>query len=286
MDDVKETLVQEGNEFVITRSKGFSYITYLKIASKVIFGDDAVNIETTKNWFYFIKGKPRSMNVDYKTITNVEVKTTFAFWDLLFSVFFFISFISSQEIWWLVLIAIFMFCSFGKNVVISRNNGPKVLIPADGIGSDKDLLKNICESFEKRITNASEKVEKTKGKKILELLPFKTLLEGKISPETIEGNPTLKKIVPHANLIGLGLLAVIAIIVILSAGPSTARLEKDVWAGIEEQQNIEITDLKLIKIEKGIYTGIVTAKTIFGTTTNLNVTVVTDGRNIQWEITY
>jgi hypothetical protein len=292
MDQVKETevQVQEGNEFVITRSKGFSYITYLKIVSKVVFGDGAVAIETAKKWFYFIKGKPKSINVDYNAIASVELKTAFAFWDLLFSMIFLIMFVSSHEIWWLVLIAVFIFCSFGKNIVISRNNGPKIIIPADGIGSDNELIKNICGFFEKKvpgITNPGLE-NKPQGLKVLDVLPFKTLVEGKFSPGTIESNPTLKKMVPYAyaNVIGLSLIAVIVIIGILAAGPSTASLEKEVWAAIEEQQDIQITDLKLIKIEKGIYTGVVTAKTFIGGTRDLNVTVVTDGRNIQWELNY
>ena len=144
------------NEFTITRSKGFSYITYLNIVSKISFDDDAAGIETAKNWFYFIKGKPRPMNIDYKTITNVEVKTTFSFWDLLFSILFLIMFISSHEIWLLVFTAVFVFCSYGKNVVISRNNGPKIIIPADGIGSDKVLINNICDKIKAKCPNITE----------------------------------------------------------------------------------------------------------------------------------
>jgi hypothetical protein len=111
-----------------------------------------------------------------------------------------------------------------------------------------------------------------------------SIIERIIPPEVIEGNKTLKKIAPHAHLIGLGFLAVIALIVMLAVqGPSTAKLEKQVLAAMAKEYTV--TDIRLIKISKGNYTGTVTGTTVLGRTVNLKVNVITDGRNIQWEIT-
>jgi hypothetical protein len=246
-----------GNEFVITRSKGFSYVTYLNISSKVLIGDNEAVIETNKKWLYFIKGKQKTVSLDYKSITNVEVKTMFAFWDLLFSILFLFAFISSLDIGWLVFFAVFMICSFGKNIVISRNNLPKVIIPADGIGSDKELIKNVCDGIRAKMPDIGEpaavNTDTTDSKKtnILDALPFKTMVEQRIPSEKIESNPTLKKVMPYMNVIGVGVIAVIVVFVLLFSGPSTGSLEKRVWTEVEEQENIEVTDLKLVKIQKG-----------------------------------
>jgi hypothetical protein len=205
---------QVTNEFVITRSKGFSYLTYLNIISKILIGDNEVTIETNKKWFYFVKEKRKTVSIDYKSITNIEVKTIFAFWDLLFSILFLFAFISSFDIWWLALIIIFLICSFEKNIIISLNNFPKIIIPADGIGLDKELIKNICEAFKMKTMafegSVSEKTESEDANKsnILDVLPFKTMVEEKLSPEKIENNLTLKKVMPHINLIG-GVVAII-----------------------------------------------------------------------------
>jgi uncharacterized membrane protein YhaH (DUF805 family)/predicted RNA-binding Zn-ribbon protein involved in translation (DUF1610 family) len=102
----------------------------------------------------------------------------------------------------------------------------------------------------------------------------------------LDKNPTLKKHIPHLKLIGACFIAVILILVVVfSIGyTSTSKLEKQVWATVEQQQNMQLTDLKLVKIGKGYYTGIITAKTIFGGTVNLDITVVSDGRNLKYEI--
>jgi hypothetical protein len=93
----------------------------------------------------------------------------------------------------------------------------------------------------------------------------------------------IRKIIPHASIFALGLIFIIIEIVLLASGPSSASLEKKVLASIRENYEYDATDLKLIKIEKGKYTGMVTVS-IYGIPTTLDVDVVTDGRNFQWRI--
>ncbi|MDR0474133.1 MAG: hypothetical protein LBH43_10740 [Treponema sp.] len=112
-----------------------------------------------------------------------------------------------------------------------------------------------------------------------------TMFTANISTMALEDNQILKKMDSHKKLIGICFIAVLIItIIVATASPSTSKLEKAVWTSIEEQQNIQITDLKLVKLSKGNYSGIVTAKTIFGGSKTFNVTVVTDGRNIKWQL--
>jgi hypothetical protein len=241
---------QKVNEFVMTRSKGFSYLAYLNIVSKISFGDNEATIETDKKWLYFIKGKQKTVSFDYKSIANVEVKTVFAFWDLLFSILFLIAFFSTHELWLLALIAVFMLCSFGKNIAISQNNLPKIIIPVDGIGSDKQLIKNICEAIKTKAVNLQEPTTVNLGSKkanVLDALPFKTMVEEKIPPETIENNQTLKKIIPHINLIAVGLIVILVLLGSLTSSANSidrllTQYDQLINEGIELVQNADEQD--------------------------------------------
>jgi hypothetical protein len=213
--DNNEKQNQNENEFVIRRNKGFSNITYLSIVSKIVMGDNAATLETSKRWIYFIKGTPRTISIDYNSITSIEVKTIFSFWDLIFAVFFLIVFISTLEIWLLALIVLFLLCSFGRNIEISRNNRRKIIIPADGIGSEKQVIMNICDVIRSKAANIGDPAPgstESKKQNILDSLPFKTLIERKIPREKIENNPALKTIVPHSNLIAVWLIVLMVLI--------------------------------------------------------------------------
>jgi hypothetical protein len=206
-------------DYFISRRKGFSYLTYQIIISKISIGDNEAKVETNKKWFYFIKGTPKTVSIDYKSITGVDVKTMFAFWDLLFSAIFFFAVVLSSDKWWLFTMVIFMLCSFGKNIEISRNGLPKIIIPVDGMGPAKELIKNICEDFKIKMTTiggtVSEKTESTGTKKenFLDMLPFRTMVEERLSSEEIEANQTLKKIMPYINLIGLVATAIVSLVI-------------------------------------------------------------------------
>jgi hypothetical protein len=295
-DSVKDSVAVETkteNEVAITRHKGFSYVTYLKIFSKIIFGDTGINVETKKDWFYFIKGKPKTISVNYNEITKIEVKTVFAFWDLLFSIILLIALLAEFEIWLLVVFVIFLLCAYGKSINISLANGLKVKIPADGIGSDKALIKTIFETIQSKIpeqntaatatSDPKEKKPEATGSvfKFLDILPFKGLAEEKIPKKVIEGNSFIKKIIPFTNLIVIGLVIIIGIFAL--SGESTASLEKRVLQNMRIEHDLDVVDINLVKVRKGYYTGIMKARTMFETTANYTINVVTDGRNFMWE---
>jgi hypothetical protein len=153
MSDQKPVIMQDTSsqavtdkEVIITRSKGFWYIMYLKIISRVFFSEESMKIDTTKNWLYFIKGTPSSVSIDYKSIVSLEVKKVFGIWDLIFAGIFLINWLFFDlDIWWLLLTALFVLSAFGKSIIISLNNNLKVIIPADGLGIDTQLIKQICD---------------------------------------------------------------------------------------------------------------------------------------------
>jgi hypothetical protein len=105
-----------------------------------------------------------------------------------------------------------------------------------------------------------------------------------ISAMTLDDNQILKKIDNHKKLIGICLIALLVItIIVTAASPSTSKLEKDVWTSIEEELNIQISDLQLIKLSKGKYSGTLTIYTIAGGYT-FDITVVTDGKKFTWQL--
>jgi hypothetical protein len=208
-----------------------------------VFCDNSVNIDTSKKWLYFITGKPKNVLLDYSNISNIEIKTKFAIWDLLFAILFIFVFFLEFDIWWIILAALCAVCSFGKNIIISlQNNTEPIIIPADGIGSDNKLIKNISESIRKRSPNihpenAETMVKNSKKTVILNALPFKSFVESKIPSEKIEGNATLKTVVQHTNIIAIGLIILILIFIGLGNSP-VDRAIKDLEKTVAEMESI------------------------------------------------
>jgi hypothetical protein len=269
-------------------------VIYLKIFSKIIFGDTGINVETKKDWLYFIKGKPKTTSIGYNEITNIEVKTVFAFWDLLVAIVLFIALLAEFEIWTLIIFAVFLLCAYGKIINISLANGSRIKIPADGIGPDKELIKTICETIQSKIPeqniDAATAMPEVKDKelkptnsilKLLDILPFRNFAEEKLPKKVIEGNSFIKKIIPFTNLIVVGLILVIGIFAL--SGESTASLEKRVLENMRNEYDMDVMSINLVKVEKGRYTGFMKARTIFDTTESIGVDVLTDGRSFVWE---
>jgi hypothetical protein len=272
-----------GNDFIITKGKFLYYFGNPKITSKIFLGDDKLDIVTEKKVLYFINTASSSNSIDYETISKVEVKPKFTIWYLFLSAFVFISSALTFSPLLLVLIPIFLIFSYSKKIVISHSNIRTLVIPADAFGKDKAVIKDFCIAFRKRAQNLPEiKDVSLNDLKIAKVLPFKAIID-KIVPPNVE-NPVVKKLVPYANAVGVGLISII-VFIIIAANSATARLEDFIKKDIIAEKNVAVKSVNLIKIQKGIYTGNVEVETIYGTEF-LTVTVVTDGRNYQWEIEY
>jgi hypothetical protein len=282
----EETKAENPNEFEFSKTKGFSYINYCTKTSKVVLEESGLTVNLSSKWFYFIKGKNKAAKVDYQSIDRVESKVHFSFWDLLFGLVFIVFLIISQEIVWLVLAAIWLFCAFGKNIVIRLKNGLNVVIMSEGIGQQKEIDR-FLESMKGRLQSAStgtnaENIEDSVGtvnelsdEGFISKLPFRKMVEKNknISP----------RILPFINQIAAGIIIILlaAVIYGIFGGTSTGRLEREVLASVQEQ--FTATDLKLVKVGKGIYSGIVYGENMFGMQVQKTITVVSDGRSFQWE---
>jgi hypothetical protein len=282
----EESKAENPNEFEFSKTKGFSYINYCTKTSKVVLEENGLSLNRSSKWFYFIKGKNKTAKVDYQSIDKVESKVHFSFWDLSYGLVFLVFLAISQEIGWLVLAAIWLFCAFGKNIIIRLKNGLNVVIMSEGFGQQKEIdrfLESINGRLQSVSTEANAENREDSVGTINELsdddsiskLPFRKMVE--------KNKNVPPQIIPFINHLAVGIIIVLLVVVIYGffGGTSTGRLEKQVLASVQEQ--FTATDLKLVKISKGIYSGIVYGENMFGMQVQQTITVISDGRNIQWE---
>jgi hypothetical protein len=145
------------NEITFTKTKGFGSINYAVVVSKVNVGETGFSVERT-NKVLFFKGKPKAATVDYGSIAKVEVKTNFAKGDLIsgivigiLAVIFALTGAFGEEgpgiLPGLIIIAVMVFCSYGKNIVITRKDSSNVVIMSEGIGQGGEI-----ETFRKKLS--------------------------------------------------------------------------------------------------------------------------------------
>jgi hypothetical protein len=137
------------NEMVFTKTKGFGSMNYAVVSSKVNIGDTGFSVERT-NKVLFFKGNPQTTAVDYGQIENVEVKTNFAKGDLvsgiilgLLAIIFALTGAFGEEgpgiLAGPLIIAVMVFCAYGKNIVVTRKDFSKVVIMSEGLGQGKEI---------------------------------------------------------------------------------------------------------------------------------------------------
>jgi hypothetical protein len=137
LTDEKNQEVQ--NEIEFSKTKGFSYINYCTIKTAVTFNENDVSLNKSTKWFYVFGGKPNPTTIDYNSIENVEVKTHFSIGDLIFALFFFVMWPVTGEIWLAAFTLVFLFCSYGKNIIITRKDSVKTIIMSEGLGQGDEL---------------------------------------------------------------------------------------------------------------------------------------------------
>ncbi|MHC6202833.1 hypothetical protein ACYULU_06525 [Breznakiellaceae bacterium SP9] len=285
----EEIKAENPNEFEFSKAKGFSYINYSIKTSRVVLEENGVTVNRSSKWFYFIKGKNKSATVDYKSIDKVESKVHFSFWDLLFGLAFLVFLVLSLDKTWLVLALIWLFCAFGKNIVIRLKNGSNIVIMSEGIGQQKkidrfmELLNERLESVSTESASENsgnnvaleQTVNELSDEDFISKLPFKKILE--------KNKSIPQKILPYINRIAVGIVVLLLVFVLhgIFGGISTESLEKQVLESVQKQ--FTATELQLIKVSDNLYTGIVKGKNTFGMPVQKTITVVCDGRNFQWE---
>ena len=156
----KKEEVKNPDEVVFTKTKGFGSANYGSVTTKAVFGGTGVSVERVSNVLFF-KGKPKTDLVDYQSVEKVEIKTHFSKGDMISGIIIGVLVILiaiaggyGEDAGGVILIgplvvALMLFCSYGKNIVISKKNSTKVNLLAAGFGQS-DEIETFCRKLEEK----------------------------------------------------------------------------------------------------------------------------------------
>jgi len=143
-----ENEVKEGenkaNEFEFEKVKGFGAANFVWHNTKVLAEESSFSVEHTRKILFF-KGKPNRATVNYSDFDRIEIKTHFAASDLISGIIIGIISIVTGQLWGLLVVALLVIFSYGKNIVIVRKDGSNVTIQCGGplSGGWKDEFKRM-----------------------------------------------------------------------------------------------------------------------------------------------
>jgi hypothetical protein len=135
----KEIPVKNPNEIVFTKTKGVGAYNFGKITSSAIFNDTGLALSSGSKWIGFIKGKQKSANIEYQAIDMVEIKTHFSKGDLISGIIIGIISIVTVQLWGLLFVALLLFCSYGKNIIVTGKNLSKFILMSEGFGETEEF---------------------------------------------------------------------------------------------------------------------------------------------------
>jgi hypothetical protein len=129
-------------EFQFSKVKGFGSINYGSRISKVTLDDTHLSVESVRKIF-FVKGKPKTDTAEYSAIDKVEVRTNFAKGDFISAIICLILTIAFWEengFYGVFVVALLVFCSYGKNIIVTKKDKSKIVIMSEGIGAKKEIV--------------------------------------------------------------------------------------------------------------------------------------------------
>jgi general stress protein CsbA len=95
-------------------------------------------------WFFLIRKKQKTETIPYEKIDKIEVKTNFAKGDFISAVIVLLISLITAQCWGLIVTAILVFCSYGKNIVITRKDtSSNVIIMTEGFGETEKVTINV-----------------------------------------------------------------------------------------------------------------------------------------------
>jgi hypothetical protein len=152
-----ESQIQNLNEIVFSKTKGVSRINYAVVTTKAVVGEKSLLVERIVRVLFF-KGKPKTDTIDYEAIEKVEIKTHFSKGDLvsgiILGLFAIILALTGGEegpgiFVGLIIIAVMVFCAYGKNITIKKKDSTKVNLLSEGIGQ-KEEIEMFCKKLEEK----------------------------------------------------------------------------------------------------------------------------------------
>jgi hypothetical protein len=155
MTDLNGQAVQNpaAKEFKFSKVKGFGSVNYGRRISKVVMDTTILSVESVGKIFFFT-GKSKTYTAEYSSIDKVEVKKNFAKGDLISAIICLILTIAFWEengFYGLFVVALLVFCSYGKNIIITKKDKSKIPIMSEGFGEKKDI-DEFCRVLNERIS--------------------------------------------------------------------------------------------------------------------------------------
>lgn len=121
----KEERVKAENEFDFEKTIGFGRANIGAHLTSVFVNSDSIEIKKQKKIFFSIKDKGTE-TIPYNSITNISIKNNFSLGDLISGiVVFLVAAITGQIVIGLVIFAVLLFCSWGKKIVLEKNDSNK-----------------------------------------------------------------------------------------------------------------------------------------------------------------
>lgn len=124
--DVYETLY-------FSKRKMIGYITYKSTETKIELGNKNVNISQTIGKLFRKKTKINE-NISIFNIQGITIRTKMDFWDTLYAIIFGI--FSLFNLVFLLFVAVFLVCAYGKVIMIRKIDGSVVEIPMESSSED------------------------------------------------------------------------------------------------------------------------------------------------------
>jgi hypothetical protein len=147
--NVNENQAATGTGFEFSKIKGFGSMNYGSSSSKVTVNAENILVEN-KSQVFFIKKKQSPEIIPYDKVDKVEVKTNFSRGDFISAaVCLLIALITAQ--WWgLLVVAVLVFCAYGKNIVITRKDtSSNVIIMSEGFGQNRNI-DEFCKAIQEK----------------------------------------------------------------------------------------------------------------------------------------
>jgi hypothetical protein len=119
------------NEFDFEKVKGFGAYNFVWHNTKVLVEDTGLSVTHTRK-IMFSKGKPDKAVVNLSDLDHVEWKGHFSKGDFISGIIIAVISIVTLQIYGLLVTAFLVFFSYGKNIVIVRKDGSKVIIQCGG----------------------------------------------------------------------------------------------------------------------------------------------------------
>jgi hypothetical protein len=131
MASKKEKTEKAPNEFEFEKVKGFGVYNFVWYNTKVVVGETSFSVEYVRKILFF-KGKPSTVVINFDDLDRVERKNHFSKSDLISGIIIAIISIVTMQFWGLLVTAFLVFFSWGKNIVVFRKGGSKIVIQCGG----------------------------------------------------------------------------------------------------------------------------------------------------------